>query len=88
VLGRYGGEEFAVVTPQPPTPATDLAARLHRVVSGEPVPTAVGLLPVTISVGVACSAADPDLRQLLTQADHALYEAKQTGRDRIVAYSG
>ncbi|MCY1136779.1 diguanylate cyclase [Actinoplanes sp. Pm04-4] len=87
VLGRYGGEEFAVVTPQTPALAADLAARLHWVVSGDPVPTAAGLLPVTISVGLACSRDDaPDLNQLLTQADRALYEAKQTGRDRVVAY--
>ncbi|WP_250036373.1 diguanylate cyclase [Paractinoplanes maris] len=89
VLGRYGGEEFAVLSPQPATPATELAARLHLAVSGDPIPTAAGLLPVTISVGVACSGRDDhDLGHLLTQADRALYEAKQTGRDRIVAYSG
>ncbi|WP_249998711.1 diguanylate cyclase [Actinoplanes sp. M2I2] len=88
LLGRYGGEEFAVLTPQAATTATGLAARLHRVVSGEPVPTAAGPLPVTISVGVAGSGGDdPDLRQLLTHADRALYEAKQTGRDRVVAYA-
>ncbi|MCO8274122.1 diguanylate cyclase [Actinoplanes sp. TRM 88003] len=87
VLGRYGGEEFAVVTPQAPARAEDLASRLHWVVSGEPVPTAAGLLPVTISVGLACShGRTPDLRLLLTHADRALYEAKQTGRDRVVAY--
>ena len=89
VLGRYGGEEFAVVTPQIPVLASELAARLHWVVSGDPVPTAAGSLPVTISVGLACSHGErPDLRLLLAQADRALYEAKQTGRDRVVAYPG
>ncbi len=84
VLGRYGGEEFAVVSPLAGQAATDLALRLHRVVSGVPVPTAAGHLPVTISVGLACrDDEDPDLRQLLARADRALYEAKQTGRDRV-----
>ncbi|GID16529.1 hypothetical protein Aab01nite_01190 [Paractinoplanes abujensis] len=84
VLGRYGGEEFAVVTPQDRAAATEVAARLHRAVTGEPVPTAAGPLPVTISVGLACGeGADPDLRHLLSRADRALYEAKQTGRDRV-----
>ncbi|MBM2614807.1 diguanylate cyclase [Actinoplanes sp. LDG1-06] len=84
VLGRYGGEEFAVVTPQDRPLATELAERLHDVVSGEPVPTAAGALPVTISLGLACgNGDDPDLQQLLTRADRALYQAKQTGRDRV-----
>jgi diguanylate cyclase (GGDEF)-like protein len=83
VLGRYGGEEFAVVTARPGTSAVELAHRLHAAVSGEPVYTAVGLLPVTISVGLADRHDDQDLPQLLTQADHALYEAKHAGRDRV-----
>jgi len=88
VLGRYGGEEFAVVTPQTAMPAADLAGRLHRAVSGYPVPTAAGLLPVTISVGLACPVGgDPDLRQLLARADVALYQAKHTGRDRVCVAS-
>ncbi|HEX5198962.1 MAG TPA: diguanylate cyclase [Actinoplanes sp.] len=84
VLGRYGGEEFAMVTPQTAMPAADLAGRLHLAVSGHPVPTDAGRLPVTISVGLACpNGADEDLRQLMARADRALYEAKQTGRDRV-----
>jgi diguanylate cyclase (GGDEF)-like protein len=83
VLGRYGGEEFAVVTAQAATSAAELAHRLHRTVSGEPVQTAVGPLPVTISVGLAYRPDDQDLPQLLTHADGALYQAKRTGRDRV-----
>ena len=84
VLGRYGGEEFAVVTPQTAMPAADLAGRLHLSVSSRPVPTDAGPLPVTISVGLACpDGAEQDLRQLLARADAALYQAKQTGRDRV-----
>ncbi|MBU2663962.1 diguanylate cyclase [Actinoplanes bogorensis] len=84
VLGRYGGEEFAVVTPLDGRLATATAERLHREVSGRPVPTAAGPLPVTISVGLAVSTADDaDLGQLLTRADGALYQAKQSGRDRV-----
>jgi diguanylate cyclase (GGDEF)-like protein len=84
VLGRYGGEEFALVTPQTGASAVELAERLRQVVSGDPVPTAAGSLPVTISVGLAHrSGREQDLRQLLTRADEALYQAKQTGRDRV-----
>jgi diguanylate cyclase (GGDEF)-like protein len=84
VLGRYGGEEFAVVTPQPGTSAAQLAERLHRVVSREALPTTAGPLPVTISVGLAHHNGDEqDLGQLFTHADRALYQAKQAGRDRV-----
>jgi diguanylate cyclase (GGDEF)-like protein len=83
VLGRYGGEEFALVTTQPAASAADLAQRLRRVISGHPVQTTAGLLPVTISVGLAHLTGEQDLRQLLVCADRALYEAKQSGRDRV-----
>jgi diguanylate cyclase (GGDEF)-like protein len=88
VLGRYGGEEFAVVTPQTAMPATDLAGRLHRAVSGDPVETDAGPLPITISVGLALpDGTAQDLRHLMARADAALYQAKQSGRDRVCVVS-
>jgi eukaryotic-like serine/threonine-protein kinase len=75
---------FAIIVPQTGAAAAELAERLRHVVSGNPVPTAAGPLPVTISVGLAClDGADEDLRQLLSRADGALYQAKQAGRDRV-----
>ncbi|MFG1604955.1 diguanylate cyclase [Actinoplanes sp. NPDC049265] len=83
VIGRYGGEEFAIVTPHPAY-ASDLAERLRHVVADDPVPTAAGDLPVTISVGLAHLVdSDGDLRPVLARADGALYEAKQAGRNRV-----
>jgi diguanylate cyclase (GGDEF)-like protein len=84
VLGRYGGEEFALVTPETGPSAADLAERLRQAVAAQPIPTAAGPLPVTISVGLAhLDGGGQDLRQLLTRADRALYQAKQTGRNRV-----
>lgn len=84
VLGRYGGEEFALMTPQTAASAGHLAERLRQTVCGEAFPTAAGLLPVTISVGVAhLDGGQEDLRQLLARADAELYKAKQTGRNRV-----
>ncbi|SNY66419.1 diguanylate cyclase [Paractinoplanes atraurantiacus] len=83
VLGRYGGEEFAVVLPDH-TDAPGLAERMRRAVADTPVPTAAGPLSVTISVGLTQHAADESLDQLLARADHALYRAKDTGRNRVV----
>jgi len=84
ILGRYGGEEFALLTPQTAESAAVLADRLHQVVSGTPVPTVVGPLRVTISVGLAYRDPGEDtLQPLLTRADGALYQAKYNGRDRV-----
>ncbi|GAA0571102.1 hypothetical protein GCM10010172_64440 [Paractinoplanes ferrugineus] len=85
VLGRYGGEEFAVVLPDHLGQAGDLAERMRRAVGDRPVPTGAGPIDVTISVGLAhLDAADAGLDQLLARADHALYRAKESGRNRVV----
>jgi two-component system cell cycle response regulator len=86
---RWGGEEFAVVMPDTRLEdAQRIAERLRLHVSGAPFRVGGGReeLAVTISIGVAATkGADdtPDL--LLKRADAALYEAKQTGRNRVVA---
>ncbi|HMA34333.1 MAG TPA: sensor domain-containing diguanylate cyclase [Chloroflexia bacterium] len=86
LLGRTGGEEFAILLPE-----TDLAAagqiaeRVREVVAGAPIPTTQGAVEVTISLGVAAlPAGNVDLEPLLAQADTALYDAKQAGRNRVV----
>jgi diguanylate cyclase (GGDEF)-like protein len=86
VLGRYGGEEFALLVPETGASATVLAERLRQIVCAEPVATTVGPIEVTISVGMAyVDSGGHHLGQLLAQADAALYEAKQNGRNRVAA---
>ncbi|MFI1987707.1 diguanylate cyclase [Actinoplanes sp. NPDC020271] len=86
VLGRYGGEEFAIVLPDHDGEATELAERVRVAVGGEPIPTPAGPLTVTISIGLTrLGDGDSTLDELLARADHALYRAKETGRDRVVA---
>lgn len=89
VAGRYGGEEFMVVCPQTsPEEALQLARRLCDAVRAELRAThAQGSWPVTISVGIsnlsATNAVEVDgAHTLLQQADKALYQAKNTGRDQ------
>ncbi len=84
VIARYGGEEFAVLAPH--TTAGDLlvlAERLRSATAGLPVDAGGTLLSVTVSVGAAALIA-PTPETLLDAADRALYEAKATGRDRVV----
>ena len=79
---RYGGEEFVVLLPGVELGgAVELAERLREAVRGEP---AQGI-PLTISLGVAATSRGelPDFARLLDEADHALYEAKHAGRDRV-----
>jgi diguanylate cyclase (GGDEF)-like protein len=91
VACRYGGEEFLVLMPECPLDAARCKAEELR---GEVAKLELHydnhvLGPVTVSLGVA---AFPDhakeSEEFLRRADEALYAAKQTGRNRVVAYSG
>lgn len=86
---RFGGEEFVVVMPDTDAnAAVAIAERLRIGIEGEPF-TLRGKdvrLNITASVGIA--SLGPDARtpeQLFKQADQALYEAKNRGRNRVVA---
>ena len=85
MIGRWGGEEFLVVLPNTAAQgAAELAERLRQVVADEPygLPDG-GAISVTISLGCAASVID-DAATLVRSADAALYEAKESGRDRVV----
>jgi len=89
IIGRLGGEEFAVLMPH-----TDRAAALH---AAERLRQAVanlkigllsgGPLTTTISVGVAPYETGITLDNLLMHADMALYQAKNLGRNRVHFHS-
>jgi diguanylate cyclase (GGDEF)-like protein len=84
-VGRYGGEEFLVVVPNAELPmAVELAERLRQNVSLEPVHVGDVMIAVTLSLGVAASAAGSNqASELLRCADEALYAAKRAGRNRV-----
>jgi len=83
VLGRYGGEEFAVVLSEVPADPRDIAEKLRRAVADTHVPHPAGPIRVTVSVGFTRLTSGDDLERLLARADEALYRAKDAGRDRI-----
>ncbi len=86
VLGRYGGEEFAVLLPGLDLEqARQVAEKMRASVSDHPIETVGGLVPVTISLGAAQldRQRDEDIDSLLERADKALYDAKETGRNQV-----
>jgi diguanylate cyclase (GGDEF)-like protein len=87
-VGRYGGEEFLVVLTECSAPDLVVTAeRMRALVSGKPVETDTGPIPVTVSIGlVAGHAGGPahlEGEELLHAADTALYSAKTNGRNRV-----
>lgn len=90
-LGRWGGEEFAVLLPNTTEQwAVTLAERLRQAVQGAPHHTSDQPIGVTISIGVTTRlpADGASLDTLLSQADQAMYQAKHRGRNQVVVYSG
>jgi diguanylate cyclase (GGDEF)-like protein len=90
IPARYGGEEFVIVCPETQRDqAVALADRLRATIAetgfededGRPV-------HLTVSVGVASSPLDAQTKSALVDAaDKALYEAKRTGKNRVVAFA-
>lgn len=86
VVGRIGGEEFAIVFPNTSLPDARLACyRLMSAIRGYVVATDQGPVTFTTSLGLIC--ATPQAKSsssLLHHADKLLYEAKASGRNRLV----
>jgi diguanylate cyclase (GGDEF)-like protein len=84
VLGRYGGEEFAVVLPETPlSGGVKIAEELRQLVAQHHFEFEQERIEVTISVGVAQLQEGWDVLQFVKQADEKLYTAKRGGRNRV-----
>lgn len=86
ILGRYGGEEFAILMPLSRLEeARQTAERLRTEIQSRPIQ--VGELHISITISIGVSTFDPELDQtidaLVDRADQALYSAKQGGRNRV-----
>ena len=89
IVGRIGGEEFAVLLPETEVKAAiEVAERLRMVTTNTFLVLENGKsLHVTISVGVTSCACIEDIDLLLSQADKALYNAKNSGRDKVCIWN-
>ena len=89
LLGRYGGEEFCAVAPDTDMAgALKLAESLRESIASTSFDTKKGKLPVTVSIGISICPVNAarELKELLAEADVALYTAKQTGRNKVVCF--
>ncbi len=90
IVGRVGGEEFAALLPEADTAeALEVAERLRASVEGAAVKLAGGsLIRFTVSIGVASfQGANEKIEPVLKRADNALYQAKNSGRNRVCCES-
>jgi diguanylate cyclase (GGDEF)-like protein len=87
ILGRWGGEEFLALLPNTaPEAAIAVAERLRCAVSGASIGLADGRsIVVTVSIGCASTTTGAPADELLAIADHALYRAKELGRNRVIS---
>lgn len=84
VMGRLGGEEFALALPGTALEgALEAAERLRIAVTEAPVPDCAPAYRMTVSIGVVLIDGLEELTAALARADHALYAAKTGGRNRV-----
>ncbi|MBP7460318.1 MAG: diguanylate cyclase [Candidatus Delongbacteria bacterium] len=88
IFGRYGGEEFVILMPETSLDHAMIAAeRLRSSVSNLEIHNQHQVLNVTISLGVAMLNPEcRDLEELLDWSDRGLYQAKNSGRNRVCLY--
>ncbi len=102
VACRFGGEEFVVLLPQTTLEnAFDLADRLREKVANQLFCSSTAMLRITASFGVSMTPEFSDstnqfteeevntiAEKIVSDADNALYQAKEAGRNRVVAFGG
>lgn len=84
VLGRLGGEEFAVFLPlASEAEAVQVAERLRSQVATQPLQTSRGAIALSVSIGVAQGTPGESAEAVLVRADQAMYRAKAAGRNLV-----
>ncbi len=89
IFARYGGEEFVILLDKTPIKAaTELAERIRATIESHAFVYEAKRLPVTASIGVAEISLEIESAQtLIKAADKALYEAKHSGRNKVMTAS-
>jgi diguanylate cyclase (GGDEF)-like protein len=88
IIARYGGEEFVVILPETPIEgAVIVSERLRKVIEAHAFSADRKKVHMTMSFGIAelCEGAETST-DIIKKADHAMYLAKESGRNKVVAY--
>ena len=85
LLGRWGGEEFAVILPETgEAVAQTIGERIRKSIESTEIPVMQGTIQVTVSIGLTSLREDcKTLEEMVDCADQALYMAKEAGRNRV-----
>lgn len=84
---RYGGEELAVILPNTNQNSACIAyERFRKTVEERLFIHGSSQFNIRVSIGIASSNDSNSLNDLIAHADHALYQAKETGRNKVVTY--
>ncbi|MDR9440384.1 MAG: PAS domain-containing protein [Halomonas sp.] len=84
ILGRMGGEEFAILLPETSLDAAlEVAERFRRAIAALQVASGDASIRLTISLGVVALRVQDSPDSAVERADKALYRAKERGRDRV-----
>ncbi|HPL75587.1 MAG TPA: GGDEF domain-containing protein [Candidatus Sumerlaeota bacterium] len=90
IIGRLGGDEFAILMPQTPVAAAQSAVeRFQQDIAGRPLAIQGKQININLSAGIA--AINDEITKwgdLYRAADSALYEAKNSGRNRVCVFAG
>ncbi|UJJ33213.1 GGDEF domain-containing protein [Halopseudomonas maritima] len=88
LFARFGGEEFVLLMPETrPDQAIAILERMRQQLASQPFRYQQHIYPLAVSIGVSQLAAEGSADQLLRQADLALYEAKNQGRNQVRLWS-
>ena len=88
IVGRYGGEEFVIILRNSSlTSSSEIAERIRRHIEESPIHLQNTAINITVSLGLCIARAGDNVDSLLDRTDHALYQAKNNGRNRVVVYN-
>ena len=90
IVARYGGEEFVVILPHTSLEsAQQVSEKLLKNISSETYSKNEISISITVSIGISCFHEGVNsFEELLTEADEAMYQAKNSGRDKVCTYKG
>ena len=88
IFGRIGGEEFAVfLSNTTQQDALEISERIRERIASEVLMSEGERVPLSVSIGLTTEGCNTSFEALYTEADSALYKAKEQGRNRVVAYT-